>query len=200
MRFRALLLASLFSVFAISNPAFAQTISGTILFEGSPTGDGNVNIWDSGGQHVMSASNDGSGNWITDPLAYGTYYVTARGEEFGMVSQLYDGQSCPQEYCDIISGTALTLSSTLLEITDIEFDLVALSEDWTISGSILDSGGSPLAGAMRLYDPFGNHMGDFGVDEGGNYQSRPLADGTYFAITINTHEMLDEAWDDIPCE
>jgi len=200
MRFRALLLASLFSVFAISNPAFAQTISGTILFEGSPTGDGNVNIWDSGGQHVMSASNDGSGNWITDPLAYGTYYVTARGEEFGMVSQLYDGQSCPQEYCDIISGTALTLSSTLLEITDIEFDLVALSEDWTISGSILDSGGSPLAGAMRLYDPSGNHLGDFWTDDLGNFQTHQLADGTYFAITGFTQEMLDEAWDDIPCQ
>ncbi len=200
MRFRALLLASLFSVFAISNPAFAQTISGTILFEGSPTGDGYVNIWDSGGQHVMMAGNDGSGNWITDPLAYGTYYVTARGEEFGMVSQLYDGQSCPQEYCDIISGTALTLSSTLLEITDIEFDLVALSEDWTISGSILDTGGSPLVGAMRLFDPSGNHLSDFWTDHLGNFQTHQLADGTYFAITGFTQEMLDEAWDDIPCQ
>ena len=82
----------------------------------------------------------------------------------------------------------------------INFNLVPLSEDWTISGSILDNGDSPIGGAIRLFDPFANPVGDFWTDHLGNFHTRPLADGTYFAITINTHEMLDEAWDDIPCE
>jgi len=178
------------------DPGF--NISGTIQFEGAATDSGYVNIWDAGGYYVASAGNGGGGNWKTPLLAPGTYYATARGEDFGMVSQLYNGLSCPQEFCDVTSGTEIVLSDT--NETGVDFNLEAISADWTISGTVLDNNSNPLGGAVRLFDPMGNYLGEFWLDEFGNYQTDLVANGTYFVITIHTGDMLDEAWDNIPCE
>ena len=59
---------------------------------------------------------------------------------------------------------------------------------------------APQGGVVRLYDPSNNFAGEFGLDHLGNFQTEPLADGTYFAVTMFTHELLDEAWDNVPCE
>ncbi|MFC1797221.1 collagen binding domain-containing protein, partial [Pseudomonadota bacterium] len=172
--------------------------SAWLQFEGAPTDVGHVNIWDAAGHYVDSAGVDGSGNWSSPLLDSGTYYVTAPGEEFGMVSQLYNGLSCPQEFCDVTTGDPVVLSNS--DETGIDFNLVAFSADWTISGTVLDNNSNPLGGAVRLFDPMGNYMGEFWFDEFGNYQTNPVANGTYFVVTIHTGDMLDEAWDNIPCE
>jgi len=124
------------------DPGF--NISGTLQFEGAPTDVGHVNIWDAAGHYVDSAGVDGSGNWSSPLLDLGTYYVTARGEEFGMVSQLYDGLSCPQEFCDVKTGDPVVLGDS--DETGINFNLVAFSADWTISGTVLDNMSNPLGG------------------------------------------------------
>ena len=53
---------------------------------------------------------------------------------------------------------------------------------------------------MQLFDPFGNFVTQAQEDILFNFQTEPLADGTYFAVTVNTIGMLDEAWDNIPCK
>jgi hypothetical protein len=180
----------------VLDPGFR--ISGMLQFEGAPADGGHVNIWDHAGTYVTTVGHSGDGNWMTGPLPAGTYYATAFGEEWGMVSQLWDGISCPQEFCDVTSGSAIVLAGS--NFSGVDFDLAAQSFDWIISGSILDGGGQPVGGGVRLYEPSGQHVTDFWVDESGNFQSWPLADGTYFAVTVFTNGLLDEAWDNIPCE
>lgn len=59
---------------------------------------------------------------------------------------------------------------------------------------------NPLGGAVRLYDASGNQIENFWLDPEGNFKTWPLANGTYFVVTVFTHEVLDEACDNFPCE
>jgi hypothetical protein len=70
----------------------------------------------------------------------------------------------------------------------------------TISGFIRDTDGHPVIGAVEILDSSGDLAGHYWMDPGGNFQSDPLADGTYYAVTLDTTGMLDEAWNNIPCE
>jgi hypothetical protein len=180
----------------VLDPGFR--ISGTIQFESAPTDQGHVNIWDSSGLYVTWADNMGGGNWISPLLEAGTYFATVRGEQHGMVSQLYDGLSCPQEFCDVVAGDSIVLSDA--DVSGIDFNLTAISADWTISGTVMDNKSNPLGGVVRLFDPLGNYLGEYELDEFGFFQTDPVANGTYFAVTVHTGDMLDEAWDSIPCE
>jgi 5-hydroxyisourate hydrolase-like protein (transthyretin family) len=172
-------------------------ISGSIAREGAPTNDGFANIWDASGHFIISGHNDGSGNWTAGPLPAGTYYATARGEDWGLASQLYNGMPCAQEFCDVTAGTPIVLGGS--DVSGIDFNLAPPSYDWTISGSILGPGGVPVGGGARLFDPFGQAMGEFWTDHEGRFQSWPLANGVYYLATIYTVDVLDEAWENFPC-
>jgi len=115
-----------------------------------------------------------------------------------MVSQLYDGISCPLENCVYALGTPIVLSDAA--VSGIDFDLVAFNPQWKISGSVLDSVGQSPGGVVPLFYPNGAFAAELPLDGAGNFQSHPLLDGTYFMVTFGTSEMLDEAWDDVPCE
>ena len=52
---------------------------------------------------------------------------------------------------------------------------------------------------MRLYNVLGWHMFEMWTDHDGNFESEELPDGTYFAATVSTDGMLDEAWNDVLC-
>ena len=179
----------------IPGPASGATISGTLAFEGSPTPESFVNVWDWQGQHVAEAWNDGSGNWVSPDLPDVTYYLTARGEEFGLVSEVYNDHPCPWEACDVTQGDAVTLSGS--DETGYAFDLAPGS--WRIRGSLRNEGGQPIPGGVRLYHQQGWPLFDMWPDGEGNFESHLLPDGTYYAVTVFTEGVFDEAWDDIPC-
>ncbi len=178
------------------------TISGVIMDEfNNPISDGSVHIWDSLGNQVSTAYNQGNGNYETDNLTAGTYYATAVGESWGRVSQLWQGISCPQEYCDIVGmGTPIVLSGA--SISGVDFNLEPISAVATISGSLQDTRGLDVFGIVRLYDPFGNYVDQVATDGFGNFVSNPLPDGTYFAVTRDTLDYYDDVWDGVdgtPC-
>ena len=177
-------------------------ITGTVRDEnGSPIDEGYVNIWDSSGNFVSGTNHAGNGDYFSNPLPNGTYFATIKGENYGRVSELYSGISCPQEYCDVTTGTEIVISGA--DEPGIDFTLIPQNAIGTIFGSILDSAGQPgPGGIVRMYDPSGNHVDDFGVDGNGNFETQPLPDGTYFAFTKFTYGVIDDRWDGIdgsPC-
>jgi acetyltransferase-like isoleucine patch superfamily enzyme len=84
-------------------------------------------------------------------------------------------------------------------VSGIAFDLAPEQRQWHLSGWVRDGAGNPVGGGVRLYNPLGWHLDVLWTDHLGNFESGPLADGTYYASTIHTHEVLDEAWANAPC-
>jgi acetyltransferase-like isoleucine patch superfamily enzyme len=68
-----------------------------------------------------------------------------------------------------------------------------------LRGSLLGPGGEPIPGGVRLFHTHGWPIFEIWPDHLGNFQSRPLPDGTYYAVTVFTEGMRDEAWDNVPC-
>jgi len=172
-------------------------ISGSLAFEGQLTGESYVTVWNSDGQPVAHAWNDGEGHWMTPPLPPGTWYVSARGEDFERVSEVYDDQACPWEACDVTQGDPISVTDA--DVTGIAFDLRREERLYHLSGTILDSAEAPVGGAVRLFNPLGQPMNEYWTDEFGQFQSEPLANGTYYLVTAYTNGMQDEAWDDVAC-
>ena len=172
-------------------------ISGTLAFGGDPTGESFVNIWDEDGHHVAWAGNQGDGSWVSPYLPPGTYYATAWGEDFGLVSELYDDLACPWEACDVTQGHPIILTDT--DVSGIDFDLMPEQRSWRLHGSIRDPDGHPVGGAVRLFNVHGWPMYEMWTDPEGNFESDMLADGSYYAATVFTNGVLDEAWNNVPC-
>jgi acetyltransferase-like isoleucine patch superfamily enzyme len=174
-------------------------ISGVIKDEGgNPIGEGYVDILDAAGNRVLSAWNDGNGNWQSWVLPDGTYYAYAWGEDWGRVTELWSGVACPFTACDILDlGTPIGLQGS--DIGNIDFNLVLPSYNWTISGHIYDTSGNPRAGRVVLFNQVGQEMGSWWVDGNGYFETYPLPDGIYYVMTRNAWELRDEAWDDILC-
>ena len=176
-------------------------ISGSLVIEWPNAWDGWINIWNASGEHVAGMGHDGMGNWMSPVLPRGSYYATAHGESFGFVSELYDDIACPWEACDVTGGDPIELLDA--DVDGILFDLDAESYDYEISGWVRDALGHPVGGMVRLFNAAGGPMQDMGTyweeGEGGLFRSQPLAAGTYYAVTVHTDGMLDEAWDDVPC-
>ena len=176
-------------------------ISGTLVIDWANEWDGWINIWNASGEHVAGVGHDGMGNWMSPVLPRGSYYVTAHGESFGFVSELYDDIACPWEACDVTGGEAIELLDT--DVGGIVFDLEPESYDYAISGWVRDAKNRPVGGMVRLFNAAGGPMQDmrtYGEDgEEGLFSSQALAAGTYYAVTMHTRGMLDEAWNDVPC-
>jgi hypothetical protein len=70
-----------------------------------------IDIFDSGGALVVSATSEFYGEYVTEGLANGTYYALAEDNSgSGYASELYGDTPC--DGCDVTTGTAITLAST----------------------------------------------------------------------------------------
>ncbi|MBT8039426.1 MAG: hypothetical protein HKO85_11200 [Xanthomonadales bacterium] len=172
-------------------------ISGTLNFGAEPAWDGWVNLWNASGEHVAGMGHDGMGNWMSPVLPQGAYYATAHGEFFGFVSELFDNRTCPWEACDVTAGDPIELLDG--DVEGILFELEPELKDFEISGWIRDMRDQPVGGMVRLFNVLGWHVQDLWTHEAGRFRSQPLANGTYYAVTMHTDRMLDEAWKDVPC-
>jgi acetyltransferase-like isoleucine patch superfamily enzyme len=188
----------------ISGPVFGYTIAGTMKFGGEVTQECGVTIWVDYESPVGWTGCDPAGNWVSPDLPPGTYYLTAHGESWGFVSELYDGFdgiACPWEACVVTDGLEIELLDS--DAGGIAFDLVAEERIYQVSGSVLASDDSPVGGMVRLYNALGGPIQDmwtYGEDGNeGLFHSEPLAAGTYYATTTFTDGVLDEAWYEVPC-
>jgi len=169
--------------------------TGTIDDEQGPAGNGYVDVYKADSTFLESVWPDGSGYYETSYYPPGNYIAYAWGEDFGHVTEVYNGHSCPFATCDYLAiGDVIDLNSS--DQAGINFTLTEQSWDWTISGHITTTGsGAEQGGAVRLFDAAGDHMGDFWIDENGYWESDQLPNGVYFAQTVHTEGVMDEIWD-----
>jgi hypothetical protein len=189
---------------AASGPAFPAAagavgfIAGTITDSttGDPIGNGPVQIWDDAGNFVNFTFSDLSGDYVTEGLSAGTYFVQTNNIH-AYLDELYDDIPCPFS-CDVTTGTpvAVTAGGTT---SGIDF---ALDPGGAIGGTVTEAGtGLPLADAeVVIVDATGEIVSRPDAALNGNYWTGPvLVPGTYFAFTLNESSHLNELYDDIPC-
>ncbi len=70
-----------------------------------------IDVFDSGGALVVTATSGTNGGYVTEGLANGTYYALAEDNSgSGYASELYGDTPC--DGCDVTTGTAITIAST----------------------------------------------------------------------------------------
>lgn len=156
-----------------------------------------IQIFNSAGSRVSTASSDNAGNYTCfDGLPTGSYFVrTANFKHF--IDELFDNIVCTAGVCNATSGTAVPL--TVGSQTQVDF---ALDKGAMISGRITNkNSGDPLLGSLiDLYDASGNHLNYEVPDDNGNYSTLVgLSSGNYFLKTINQQGLVDQLYKGISC-
>ncbi len=158
-------------------------VGGPVVLERSDGGDSD---WEYSDVH---------GNWVSDGLLPGTYFV---GTSFYGVyqNQVYDGIPCDPD-CRWDEGTPIALSNQE-EITGID---IALERLGGISGSVLAaSSGTPLADLwVEAWNSFGQLVDSGYSSTLGRYELADLLPGTYFVLTDEDGAFIDQLFDEIPC-
>ena len=172
-----------------------RRFSGVIDDLQGPAGNGYVRVFLTDGTFLQDVWPDGSGYYESPLLAPGLYFAYAWGEDFGHVTQLYDGIPCPHATCDTVT------LSTHIDLTGgdqggVNFALVEQNWAYRISGTITTAGGgAEQGGAARIWDGIGNHVGDYWVDGNGYWETDQLTNDRYHVTTVHTQGVMDELWD-----
>jgi uncharacterized repeat protein (TIGR01451 family) len=181
-------------------------LSGTVLDDGNnPLIGARVTVRVAEDGYVAAeAWTDGSGFWAVGNVAPGGYYVTVRGEDFGLVGQVYNelgSNDCPFEGCDYATLGSLVENFDGVDKGGIDFALNA-QQFAIVTGSVLDANGQPTTGgAAAFIDPFGDVYQEAWLDNDGNFAIN-LPDGSYTVVTRFTFGVIDDQWDGIdgsPC-
>ncbi|MCX7552439.1 carboxypeptidase-like regulatory domain-containing protein [Marinicella sp. S1101] len=149
------------------------------------TGDGintEVMIYDANYEFVDSVySNYSTGDfsfYVADSSAYFISFTSSQHR-----SQVYDNIACNSQPCDFTAATAVSVEvAETLDLGDI-----TLLPYGRLKGDIKDFQGNPITTYYRsveLYDAINNgYAGEANVDNQGNWQSSPLAAGSYHVRT-----------------
>jgi hypothetical protein len=172
------------------------TISGTITDSGTALGidDSQVTIYDAMGSYVTYGNADSAGNYVSNALPPGTYYVKTYNWA-SYFNELYDDIPC--ESCDVTLGTPVSVTAGA-NVSGIDF---ALDPGGRITGTITNSGtGLGVSSWVVIYDSNGS-LASYGSGSGsGAYSSQdPLTTGTYYVRTDNFAGLINELYDDVPC-
>ena len=172
--------------------ATGKSISGTVE-NSSGTGlvDVGVDASGSDGSYYGFAVTDDSGVYHITGLPTGQYYVgTSNGA--GYIDEWYNDIPLPGNDDPVAAG-ATPVNVTSADLTGIDFQL-ALGR--SISGTVADAGGAPLADVQVTAQ---TASGDYGAgamtDEAGKYEVAGLPSGEYLVSTINDQGYVDE-WSD----
>ncbi|MCC7008870.1 MAG: carboxypeptidase regulatory-like domain-containing protein, partial [Acidobacteria bacterium] len=153
-------------------------IAGTIT-DGT-TGIPNVSVVVHGtdGSWIMSATTDGSGQYLTAALPAGSYYVTTW--DSGRVDEIYNNVTCIGGYCNMTGGT--TVAVTVGNITNnVNF---ALAAGGTITGTVTNAaGGAPLDVFVGVFNSSGGFIGGGWSGESGVFEIVVPAGSYYVAVT-----------------
>lgn len=172
----------------------AGTIAGVVstTVGGASTASVAVRAYNTLGQFEASTNADSNGNYSLQVPA-GTWFVVARGGIYA--AQLFDGMECPNGWCDVVSGTPVSVTS---QGTTAGIDFL-LSPARGIVGRVTDRAGNSLPGvAIDVWDLFGVLVASAEVGTDGLFYVNPGA-GAYHVSTDNGLGALDEVWNDVPC-
>jgi hypothetical protein len=153
-------------------------------------------VYDAAGTLADIVVTDVDGNYLTNMLPPGNYFVRARTFQ-NYVDELYNNVVCSPE-CTVTTGTAIAVSAGQIT-NDIDFDL-------DVAGII---GGTVTSTSSGLGVPFATReLRRQGVtdpnlfiyrqtDDVGFYEVFGLAPGNYFVRTMTG--LVDEVWNNITC-
>jgi ELWxxDGT repeat protein len=144
-----------------------------------------------------TAVTDANGYYHFDGVIPGTYIVSA--SSFNYLLQRYEGVDCP---CPSGSGTPVVVSSGL-ETAGIDFSLI---RGGTFAGTITRaSNGQPIGGVqVAIRNSTGAVVDTESTDNHGNYRSRGLITGSYYAETdaaysYDDHPSADQVYHNHDC-
>jgi protocatechuate 3,4-dioxygenase beta subunit len=170
------------------NMTGGYSISGRITH--FDAGRGYYRDWNSGvqlyqGTTLMRSMNTQRGNYTFSGLPPGEYRIGVRtGGTGDPIGEMYGGDQCTPEPCDIASGTPLIITNS--DITGID---LALEEGGSITGYARDANGNSLVGMARLYSPSGQfhretRISDYDTSrqQEGYFYFGGLASGTYYVL------------------
>jgi hypothetical protein len=177
------------------------TFSGTVTGSGAPAGIEGVfiDIFDLTGEWVGSVVTDSNGDYTTPGLSPGDYFARTN-DMTGYINELYDDIPC-YFICDLARvGRSITVHASS-DTPDIDFDLEPGN---TISGTITDAAVAPPDNRLEFvtvdfFDEDGQWVSNPSSNASGDYVTPGMPSGTYYAITFNLDQYLNEAYDDQLC-
>ncbi len=179
--------------FALDRPG---EIAGMVVdaLSGLPMDNARVRVWDAAGVQLGSDWVAG-GHYSFYGVYPGTYFVTAHHSDY--VEEVYDGLHCPRTGCQPTTGTPVTVDAGTTHGA-IDFALEPLG---AISSTVVDAAtGEPLQGMwVEIWTDGDGFYRGCSTDETGTCIVGGLYPGTYYAVTDNSSEYLDELYDNLPC-
>jgi len=173
--------------------AAGGSITGNVASGGTGLAGVRVQAHDGSGVIAGTAVTDSSGNYSIGALLDGNYRVRTANVG-GFVDEVYGGDSCSPSACQLLSGTAVSVSGGAAG--GVNFDLAAGS---SIAGSATDTFGNPLPGGTAvLLDSNGIEVTRTAIGSG-LWEFDGLADGTYYVLIENTLGLVDELYDGVSC-
>ena len=153
---------------------------------GAPLQNVTVQTYSSIGRFLGGVQTDASGNYSTQSLPDGTYYLRA-ANNLGYIDQVYDGESCIT-LCQPLTGTPVTVAGAA--VTGKNF---ALSPGGFIGGTIRDAGTLALLPnvAVAIYRSNGLLVKSATTISNGTFTATGLPAGTYFLRTVNNSGYQD---------
>ena len=174
-------------------------VSGSVIDTASsaPLQGIQVQISDSIGRVVTTATSDAGGNFLTgNGLPTGMYFARTINSQ-GFIDEQYNNKPCPQS-CPAIAGDSfsVTVGSTTPGIN------FSLDRGGRIAGVVTDEGtGQPISGVnVAIVDASGRSFTSGTTNAFGQYlTSSGLPAGTYFARTNNSLGYLNERFGGTLC-
>jgi hypothetical protein len=155
-----------------------------------------VQLYDSTGAFVTSASTNTSGNYASPPLKTGRYFARTSNAA-GLMDLLYNGIVCSG--CDPTTGTPIDVTSPNTA-SNVNFALPP--GGGRVSGRVTDAAsGSALAGVtVQIYNSSGGFATSAVTSASGTYTSNAaLASGNYVARTFNSIGYLNRLFNNFLC-
>jgi Carboxypeptidase regulatory-like domain len=150
-----------------------------------------VQIHDAAGDLVQRVATDASGNYRSDALTDGIFYLRSHNDQ-GFVDEVHSDRTC-SGYCDVLNGNPVIIASA---VTPAAVDFV-LAPGGSIAGRVSSSAGGaggagiPLA-TVTVFDIHGVLAASTMTSANGNYLLSGLKPGNYRLRTFNSAAYVDQ--------
>ncbi|HEX7152070.1 MAG TPA: carboxypeptidase regulatory-like domain-containing protein [Thermoanaerobaculia bacterium] len=156
-----------------------------------------VELYDSKGEFLTSATSSSRGTYIFEGIAGGEYYVLARPH--GFVPQVYPGVNCGDD-CDVVkNGRSVGVKDG--SITE-GVDFALLNNVTRISGFVVDAAtGAAIASEVAFFNRLGEWAGSATTNAKGEYKATLDSSGVFYAQTFTTTgNWTDQIFSGFECE